>query len=88
MLARERQQQILGLLDEHGTVRTADLAEEFQVTDETIRRDLEILSKGNHLTRIHGGATGLTDALSSNHSPNDAPSGSNERRPSPWPPSI
>ena len=37
-----------------------DLAEEFQVTDETIRRDLQILAENNQLTRIHGGATGPT----------------------------
>ena len=42
MLAPERQQQILALLAERGTVRTIDLAEEFQVTDETIRRDLQV----------------------------------------------
>lgn len=56
MLAPERQQQILTLLEERGTVRTIDLAEEFQVTDETIRRDLQILSDNGQLARIHGGA--------------------------------
>ena len=60
MLAQERQQQILALLDERGTIRTIDLAEEFQVTDETIRRDFQALADLNQLTRIHGGATGLT----------------------------
>lgn len=60
MLAPERQQQILTLLEERGTVRTIDLAEEFQVTDETIRRDLQILSDSGQLTRIHGGASSLS----------------------------
>ncbi|PXA03839.1 hypothetical protein DDZ13_09350 [Coraliomargarita sinensis] len=59
MLAPERQQQILTLLEERGTVRTIDLAEEFQVTDETIRRDLQILADNGQLTRIHGGASNL-----------------------------
>jgi DeoR/GlpR family transcriptional regulator of sugar metabolism len=59
MLAPERQQQILTLLEERGTVRTIDLAEAFQVTDETIRRDLQILSDNGQLTRIHGGASNL-----------------------------
>jgi DeoR/GlpR family transcriptional regulator of sugar metabolism len=36
-----------------------DLAEEFQVTDETIRRDLQILSENQQLSRIHGGASSL-----------------------------
>lgn len=59
MLAPERQLQILTLLEERGTVRTVDLAEEFQVTDETIRRDLQVLSDNQQLTRIHGGASSL-----------------------------
>ena len=60
MLAQERQQQILTLLEERGTVRTIDLAEEFQVTDETIRRDLQVLADSEQLTRIHGGASNLS----------------------------
>ena len=56
MLAQERQNHILSLIEERGTVRTIDLAEEFQVTDETIRRDLQILSDKDQLSRIHGGA--------------------------------
>jgi DeoR/GlpR family transcriptional regulator of sugar metabolism len=59
MLALERQTQILTLLEERGTVRTMDLAEEFQVTDETIRRDLQILAENRQLSRIHGGASSL-----------------------------
>lgn len=59
VLAPERQLQILTLLEERGTVRTIDLAEEFQVTDETIRRDLQILAENQQLNRIHGGASSL-----------------------------
>ncbi|MFU8847732.1 MAG: DeoR/GlpR family DNA-binding transcription regulator [Opitutales bacterium] len=59
MLAPERQQQILTLLEERGTVKTIDLAEEFQVTDETIRRDLQILAENGQLSRVHGGASNL-----------------------------
>ncbi|MGZ0654280.1 DeoR/GlpR family DNA-binding transcription regulator [Coraliomargarita sp. W4R53] len=59
MLAPERQQQILTLLEERGTVRTIDLAEEFQVTDETIRRDLQALAENQQLSRVHGGASSL-----------------------------
>lgn len=59
VLAPERQLQILTLLEERGTVRTIDLAEEFQVTDETIRRDLQILAENQQLNRVHGGASSL-----------------------------
>ncbi len=60
MLAPERHQLILALLEERGTVRTIDLAEEFQVTDETIRRDLQILADNHQLSRVHGGACCLS----------------------------
>ncbi|MEM0964552.1 MAG: DeoR/GlpR family DNA-binding transcription regulator [Verrucomicrobiota bacterium] len=60
MLAQERHQQILNLLEERGTVRTIDLAEEFEVTDETIRRDLQNLADSGRLARIHGGASSLS----------------------------
>lgn len=60
MLAQERQNRILTLVEERGTVRTIDLAEEFQVTDETIRRDLQLLGDSQQLTRVHGGASSLS----------------------------
>jgi len=60
MLAPQRQQIILSLIEDRGTVRTIDLAEEFSVTDETIRRDLQALEGSQQLTRVHGGASSLT----------------------------
>lgn len=60
MLAPQRQQVILSLLETRGTVRTVDLAEEFGVTDETIRRDLQALAAEHEFKRIHGGASSLT----------------------------
>ena len=60
MLAIERHNKILNLLDQFGTVRTVDLAYDFSVTDETIRRDLQILADEKKLMRIHGGASSTT----------------------------
>lgn len=60
MLAQERQQQILSLLETIGTVKTIELAEQFEVTDETIRRDLQVLADNGQLTRLHGGASSLS----------------------------
>jgi DeoR/GlpR family transcriptional regulator of sugar metabolism len=48
-------------LDAKGVVRTIDLAEILQVTDETIRRDLQTLEVEGKLTRVHGGASGLNE---------------------------
>ena len=59
MLAAERQKRIESLLEDKGTVRTVHLAEHFQVTDETIRRDLQVLEDNKRLVRIHGGASSL-----------------------------
>ena len=60
MLAAERQQVIISLLEDRGTVRTIDLAQEFGVTDETIRRDLQALAETHAFKRIHGGASSVT----------------------------
>jgi len=59
MLAQERQNLILELLEKRGTVRTIDLAQEFHVSDETIRRDLQILEESQTISRVHGGASTL-----------------------------
>lgn len=59
MLAAARHQEILSRLESYGTVRTTELAQEFAVTEETIRRDLDKLDKANMLIRSHGGAMSL-----------------------------
>lgn len=56
MLPVERQNRILKLARTHGTVRTIDLARDFDVAEETIRRDLDFLARVGHLRRTHGGA--------------------------------
>ncbi|AWL42385.1 MULTISPECIES: DeoR/GlpR family DNA-binding transcription regulator [Streptomyces] len=56
MYAPERQQEILRLAHDSGRVDVLSLAEEFQVTAETIRRDLKALDRAGLLRRVHGGA--------------------------------
>ncbi|WP_411121702.1 DeoR/GlpR family DNA-binding transcription regulator [Streptomyces sp. x-19] len=56
MYAPERQQEILRLAREGGRVDVLSLAEEFQVTAETIRRDLKALDRAGLVRRVHGGA--------------------------------
>ncbi|MBE6411546.1 MAG: DeoR/GlpR transcriptional regulator [Opitutales bacterium] len=56
MLARQRQRVILSMLETQPSLRTIELAKQFDVTDETIRRDLEFLDSENKLIRTHGGA--------------------------------
>lgn len=64
MLALERQREILAVLAEQGSARVTELAEKFDVTEETIRRDLEKLEGEGKLARSHGGAVARSEAES------------------------
>jgi DeoR/GlpR family transcriptional regulator of sugar metabolism len=57
MLAIDRQRRILKLLHEAGSLRTIETAAELGVTDETVRKDFEMLEKRGELIRTHGGAS-------------------------------
>lgn len=56
MLASERHQLILELIEKHNSVSVVDLCALIGVSEMTIRRDLRILSAGGLLQRVHGGA--------------------------------
>lgn len=56
MYATERQELIERRLTEDGRVSVVDLARHFDVTTETVRRDLALLEQAGVLRRVHGGA--------------------------------
>ena len=56
MLALERKNNILGLLQTEGKVVVSELAERFDVSEETIRRDLEKLERDGLVQKSYGGA--------------------------------
>ena len=56
MLLTPRHSEIIQLAKDHGRVLVEDLAGHFQVTPQTIRKDLNDLCDQRLLTRIHGGA--------------------------------
>jgi len=64
MLARQRQALILDRVREVGAVRVADLARELEVSDMTVRRDLEVLHDRGLIEKVHGGATALSGLAS------------------------
>jgi DeoR/GlpR family transcriptional regulator of sugar metabolism len=64
MLARQRQALILDRVREEGAVRVAELARELEVSDMTVRRDLEILHDRGLLEKVHGGATAISGLAS------------------------
>ena len=56
MYAMERQELIGRLLLDEGRVSVIELARRFEVTTETVRRDLDQLERTGALRRVHGGA--------------------------------
>lgn len=56
MYAEERQQAIADLLSLRGRLSVSELAAEYEVTTETVRRDLSVLERAGVVRRVHGGA--------------------------------
>ena len=56
MTTEQRRQKILELVKEKDTVRVSNLSRLFEVSEVTIRTDLEDMEKKGLLSRIHGGA--------------------------------
>lgn len=57
MLAAERQNRILQEVQGRGAVRVSELSLLLDVSDMTIRRDLDALASQGQLDKVHGGAT-------------------------------
>ena len=60
MNAEERQQAIVDAVARDGRVTVSDLAVDFEVTVETVRRDLTALDRRGALRKVHGGAVAAT----------------------------
>lgn len=56
MYAEERQQAIAAQVIAQGRASVAELAQTYDVTTETVRRDLAVLDRAGTLRRVHGGA--------------------------------
>lgn len=59
MLARQRQQKILELLSREGGVKVSELSRRLDVSEMTVRRDMDALEARGLLARIHGGAVAV-----------------------------
>ncbi len=59
MFKRERQAEILRLLDVDGRVAVTDLAQRFEVTEDCIRKDLQQLDHEGRCHRVYGGAVSV-----------------------------
>jgi DeoR/GlpR family transcriptional regulator of sugar metabolism len=56
VVKEERQNLILHEVNLHNKILTADLVEKLDVSEDTIRRDLNELAENNKLIKVHGGA--------------------------------
>jgi DeoR family fructose operon transcriptional repressor len=56
MYAEERQQAMVRAVSAVGRLSVAELAQQYDVTTETVRRDLSVLERAGLLRRVHGGA--------------------------------
>lgn len=61
MLVAERYEKIVQLVNDRGSIRVTELSELCDVTEETIRRDLDRLEAAGRLRRSHGGAVSVKE---------------------------
>lgn len=59
LIPAKRRQRIVEILSGQGAVRVDNLSRQFEVSEMTIRRDLDILEKNGRLERTHGGALAI-----------------------------
>ena len=64
MYPEERQQAIASLVMAKGRASVTELAQAYEVTTETVRRDLAVLDKAGVVRRVHGGARRGSGVLS------------------------
>ncbi|MEM7347326.1 MAG: DeoR/GlpR family DNA-binding transcription regulator [Chloroflexota bacterium] len=63
MLTQQRKQLILDILAKEGQVVAKTLAQQLELSEDTIRRDLRELAKEGLLQRVHGGALPASPAV-------------------------
>jgi DeoR/GlpR family transcriptional regulator of sugar metabolism len=63
MLAAQRQSLILQEITQRSGARISDLAEILQVSEMTVRRDIELLAEQGLLEKVHGGATAVASKI-------------------------
>ncbi|WP_066833282.1 DeoR/GlpR family DNA-binding transcription regulator [Collinsella ihumii] len=59
MLAEDRLQTIVNLVNEHGSMTANELMERLDASESTVRRDLTRLAQMGRIVKVHGGATAV-----------------------------
>ena len=57
--SEKRRDEIISMIQEQGKVKVSELSEKYNISEVSIRKDLETLEAQGHLSRIHGGAVGM-----------------------------
>ena len=57
--SEKRHEEIIELIHSQGRVKVSDLSQKYNISEVSIRKDLEALEAQGHLSRIHGGAVGM-----------------------------
>lgn len=57
--SENRREEIVELVQLNGRVKVSELSERYNISEVSIRKDLEALEAEGHLSRIHGGAIGM-----------------------------
>jgi len=63
MLSEERHQAIVSAIRRSGAATVADLSADLQVSEATVRRDLDLLAEEGALRRVRGGATDVRGSV-------------------------
>ncbi len=66
MLAEKRQEAIVDQVNQKGSVLVKELAKQFEVTEDSIRKDLTLLQKKGLLKKTYGGAVRIREKISIN----------------------
>lgn len=61
MLAERRQDEILKIVNNKGSITVAELTSLLNSSESTVRRDLSLLNELGKLNKVHGGATAIKD---------------------------
>ena len=60
MLSTEqRRDEIVSILHTKGKIKVSEIAEKYNISEVSVRKDLEYLEMHGHLSRVHGGAVAL-----------------------------
>ena len=55
----QRREEIIKLIEEKGKIKVSEISKLYEISEVSVRKDLEFLEAQGHLSRIHGGAVAM-----------------------------